>query len=302
MDLARLRRFAEVAIDAGDAALPRARWLRDAAPPGRARSRRRRGRAARQRGHRQIRGAAARRLRRPPALPRRLRGARRHEPRRPHAPLRAAGRPRARLRPVAGAVARRPPRPAPARAAAHGRPRLDPAPARDARPSHPPAPPARRLPAQRPPDRGRPPRCPADQDTVEVRAGRAVRHAHQPAQALLAASSGSPRATCSSTTRTWRPCCCRTCRDRAMVMKRYPHGADGDVLLHEARAVSPRPDWIETCADRARLGQRDRLPDRPGPAVAALGGQPRLHRPQPVVRPLRRRGPPRLPALRPRSR
>ena len=25
-------------------------------------------------------------------------------------------------------------------------------------------------------------------------------------------------------------------RDRAMVMKRYPHGAAGDVLLHEARA------------------------------------------------------------------
>ena len=36
--------------------------------------------------------------------------------------------------------------------------------------------------------------------------------------------------------------------------------------------------------------------------VAALGGQPRLHRPQPVVRALRRRGPARLPALRPRSR
>ena len=35
-------------------------------------------------------------------------------------------------------------------------------------------------------------------------------------------------------------------------------------------------------------------------AVAALGRQPRLHRPEPVVRPLRRRGPPRLPALRPR--
>ena len=34
--------------------------------------------------------------------------------------------------------------------------------------------------------------------------------------------------------------------------------------------------------------------------VAAVGDQPRLHRPQPVVRALRRRGPARLPALRPR--
>ena len=54
--------------------------------------------------------------------------------------------------------------------------------------------------------------------------------------------------------------------------------------------------------DRARLGQRHRLPDRPGPRVAALGHQPRLHRPEPVVRALRRRGPARLPALRPGSR
>ena len=27
-------------------------------------------------------------------------------------------------------------------------------------------------------------------------------------------------------------------KDRAMVMKRYPHGAAGDVLLHEARALA----------------------------------------------------------------
>ena len=44
------------------------------------------------------------------------------------------------------------------------------------------------------------------------------------------------------------------------------------------------------------------FPDGAGPRVAALGGQPRLHRPQPVVRALRRRRSPRLPALRPRSR
>jgi bifunctional non-homologous end joining protein LigD len=34
-------------------------------------------------------------------------------------------------------------------------------------------------------------------------------------------------------------------RDRAMVMKRYPHGAAGDFFFMK-RAPSPRPDWIET--------------------------------------------------------
>jgi bifunctional non-homologous end joining protein LigD len=36
-------------------------------------------------------------------------------------------------------------------------------------------------------------------------------------------------------------------RDRAMVMKRYPHGASGEFFFMK-RAPSPRPDWIETCA------------------------------------------------------
>lgn len=36
-------------------------------------------------------------------------------------------------------------------------------------------------------------------------------------------------------------------RDRAMVMKRYPHGAAGDFFFMK-RAPSPRPDWIETVA------------------------------------------------------
>jgi bifunctional non-homologous end joining protein LigD len=36
-------------------------------------------------------------------------------------------------------------------------------------------------------------------------------------------------------------------RDRAMVMKRYPHGADGPFFFMK-RAPSPRPAWIETCA------------------------------------------------------
>ena len=35
-------------------------------------------------------------------------------------------------------------------------------------------------------------------------------------------------------------------RNRAMVMKRYPHGAAGDFFFMK-RAPSPRPDWIEIC-------------------------------------------------------
>jgi bifunctional non-homologous end joining protein LigD len=35
-------------------------------------------------------------------------------------------------------------------------------------------------------------------------------------------------------------------RDRAMVMKRYPHGAAGDFFFMK-RAPTPRPAWIETC-------------------------------------------------------
>jgi bifunctional non-homologous end joining protein LigD len=34
--------------------------------------------------------------------------------------------------------------------------------------------------------------------------------------------------------------------DRAMVMKRYPHGASGEFFFMK-RAPSPRPSWIETC-------------------------------------------------------
>ncbi len=36
-------------------------------------------------------------------------------------------------------------------------------------------------------------------------------------------------------------------RDRAMVMKRYPHGAAGEFFFMK-RAPTPRPSWIETCA------------------------------------------------------
>jgi bifunctional non-homologous end joining protein LigD len=36
-------------------------------------------------------------------------------------------------------------------------------------------------------------------------------------------------------------------RDRAMVMKRYPHGAAGPFFFMK-RAPTPRPEWIETCS------------------------------------------------------
>jgi len=36
-------------------------------------------------------------------------------------------------------------------------------------------------------------------------------------------------------------------KDRAMVMKRYPHGAAGEFFFMK-RAPTPRPDWIETCS------------------------------------------------------
>ncbi len=36
-------------------------------------------------------------------------------------------------------------------------------------------------------------------------------------------------------------------RDRAMVMKRYPHGAGGPFFFMK-RAPTPRPSWIETCS------------------------------------------------------
>ncbi len=38
-------------------------------------------------------------------------------------------------------------------------------------------------------------------------------------------------------------------RDRAMVMKRYPHGATGEFFFMK-RTPSPHPDWLETCTLR----------------------------------------------------
>ncbi|GAC1432887.1 MAG: hypothetical protein NVSMB68_05340 [Thermoanaerobaculia bacterium] len=42
------------------------------------------------------------------------------------------------------------------------------------------------------------------------------------------------------------PCLLPHLADRAMVMKRYPHGAEGD-FFYMKRAPEPRPEWIEIC-------------------------------------------------------
>ncbi len=47
---------------------------------------------------------------------------------------------------------------------------------------------------------------------------------------------------------------------RAMVMKRYPHGASGRVLLHEAHTATT-PGVAANVPNRARLGQCNRLSD-----------------------------------------
>ncbi|MDQ2679747.1 MAG: non-homologous end-joining DNA ligase [Candidatus Eremiobacteraeota bacterium] len=42
-------------------------------------------------------------------------------------------------------------------------------------------------------------------------------------------------------------------RDRAMVMKRYPHGADGPFFFMK-RTPTPHPDWLQTCAIEHKSG------------------------------------------------
>src|ERR1700737_560555 len=42
-------------------------------------------------------------------------------------------------------------------------------------------------------------------------------------------------------------------RNRAMVMKRYPHGAAGPFFFMK-RALTPRPAWIEICRISHRSG------------------------------------------------
>ena len=88
--------------------------------------------------------------------------------------------------------------------------------------------------------------------------------------------------------------------DRAMVMKRYPNGAEGD-FFYMKRAPEPRPEWIEICEiDHGSAGRINFPIVQDLPSLLWL--ITRLHRPEPVVRALRRHRSPRLPALRSRSR
>ncbi len=73
------------------------------------------------------------------------------------------------------------------------------------------------------------------------------------------------------------------------------------VLLHEARADAAA-GVDRDLPDRSRQRERHRLSDDSGPRGAAVGDQPRVHRPEPVVRDLRRRRSARLPAFRSRPR
>ena len=72
-------------------------------------------------------------------------------------------------------------------------------------------------------------------------------------------------------------------RDRAMVMKRYPHGAAGEFFFMK-RAPSPRPDWIEICSIEHGSGNVIDFPMIQDLASLLWVDQSRLHRSQPVVR------------------
>ena len=208
-------------------------------------------------------------LRRAAAFPGRLRRPRRHEPRRA-APALRARRPRARVPPDRGrrrATARgrrsspacrgsanwgRSARCARKTAASNGgkpsgedrpEPRSRQEPRRRRRAAGDAGPPSARCakPVRRPGGGARARaravvEIPRDVDDAEVAVGRPDRQADEPSASSSGRSSASRRAICCSTTRASRRALLPHLQDRAMVMKRYPHGAARRVLLHEARA------------------------------------------------------------------
>ena len=68
---------------------------------------------------------------------------------------------------------------------------------------------------------------------------------------------------------------------RPMVLKRFVHGADGEAFFQK-RAPASRPAWIETVELRFPSGRTAEEVVPRDAARAGLGGQPRLHRPQPA--------------------
>src|SRR6185436_14374984 len=209
---------------------------------------------------REIRGRAPEGVRRAPPLSLRVRGTRGHEPGRAHAPLhgRSEG---ARLR-ARGHVgpARRAPAPlaAAAAAAAGGGMSLARGPATK----------ARKKKAEPRVSRNRHPATtrraasrstgassaeaaaalalPRDVDNVEVRLGpRSVRLTNL--RKLFWPELGLTKGDLIQYYADVSPWLLPHIHDRAMVMKRYPHGAAGEFFFMK-RAPTPRPDWIEICA------------------------------------------------------
>ena len=139
----------------------------------------------------------------------------------------------------------------------------------------------------RPGERGRP-------------VGPTNRPAHQSRKGLLARV-GADQAGSAAVLRQRRP-------RSAAPSSRSRHGDEAlsqrdprQVLLHEAHAFTPA-GMDRDLRDPPWVGEPHRLPHGPGSRLAALAGEPRLHRPQSVVRPLRRRRSARLPPFRSRSR
>ena len=79
--------------------------------------------------------------------------------------------------------------------------------------------------------------------------------AHEPRQGPLSAGRLHQAATRSTTTPRSRRCCCRTCAGRALTLKRYPNGVEGQAFF-EKRAPSHRPDWVAD-GQAVPAGQRD---------------------------------------------
>ncbi|CAA9379448.1 MAG: ATP-dependent DNA ligase, partial [uncultured Gemmatimonadetes bacterium] len=150
---------------------------------------------------------------------------------------------------------------------------------------------------QRPRRRGHPRHHPPEGQGVRGARRRAGGEPHQPPQAVLARAGhhqGRPAA---------------LLRRRFAVPAAAPGGSrHGDealsqrlerqVLLHEAHARE-RAFVAEDLLHRARVGERHRLSGGQQPGVAAVAGEPGVHRPEPLVLPLRRHQSAGLPALRP---
>ena len=88
---------------------------------------------------------------------------------------------------------------------------------------------------------------------------------------------------------------------RPMVLKRFVHGAEGEAFFQK-RAPANRPDWLDSVVLSFPSGRTAEEIVVDGRRRTGLGGQPRLHRPEPASDPRRRPGAPGRAAGRPRPR